>query len=201
MIAEFMGLKPLASDPSNFFLDPITNSYIYTKTMSYSSSWEWLMPVVNKIKSIDDSFTILEVGIYDIVENDEIPEISHYEYDICDTYSAVVKFIEWYNENILVINYPFNEGDDYYMIDNRLVIESCWDKQSEELYKKTDVYYATLKEAIFAYKLMKCSEAFTKAFEFIDNLEPADKLQLATKINFMIWHDQFSLEPELSLMK
>ncbi len=57
------------------------------------------MPVVSKIKAIDDSFTISEIGVYEIVENGETPEINHYEYDINEIYKQATEFIEWYNQN------------------------------------------------------------------------------------------------------
>jgi hypothetical protein len=51
------------------------------------------------------------------------------------------------------MNYPFNEGDTYYTIDSKGVIESTWDNVSEELYdtnpKRT--YFATLEEATAHY--------------------------------------------------
>jgi exonuclease VII small subunit len=46
-------------------------------------------------------------------------------------------------------NYPFKEGDEYYTIEHEEVVSSCWDEQSEDLYKRypTTKYYATKEEA------------------------------------------------------
>lgn len=46
--------------------------------------------------------------------------------------------------------YPFNEGDDYWTIEDNKLIISCWDNISEELYDENpnQVYYKTEKDAI-----------------------------------------------------
>ena len=44
-------------------------------------------------------------------------------------------------------NYPFEHGDDYYIVENGKVIWSCWDDVSEELYTLDTQYFATEKEA------------------------------------------------------
>lgn len=45
--------------------------------------------------------------------------------------------------------YPFNEGDDYWTIENGQVVWSCWDSVSEELYDENPdkVYYSSQEEA------------------------------------------------------
>ena len=45
------------------------------------------------------------------------------------------------------IKYPFNEGDDYWTIDNGEVTWSCWDFVSEELHDSNKIYFATEKLA------------------------------------------------------
>ena len=48
-----------------------------------------------------------------------------------------------------ISKYPFNEGDDYWTIENGKIVWSCWDDQSEELYKKgyTSEYFKTEAQA------------------------------------------------------
>ena len=50
--------------------------------------------------------------------------------------------------------YPFEEGDDYWTIENGSVVKSCWDDQSEEIYdeeeNKHKRYFETKEEAIKA---------------------------------------------------
>lgn len=46
-------------------------------------------------------------------------------------------------------NYPFNEGDDYYTIENGEVIQSTWDSVSEEMHDEdpNKKYFSTEEEA------------------------------------------------------
>ena len=78
LIAEFMGKE------------------IYQKhhESNYHYSWDWLMPVINKIRSMDSTYEVEEVGKYDC-DN----EMSHYEFDLELTYESVVEFIKEYNNN------------------------------------------------------------------------------------------------------
>ena len=86
LIAEFMGVgKYYEAQSSNQF-------------NHYHNSWDWLMPVVEKIES-DERYdvdilqygTIIREGKKDIVNN--IADISFYN-KIDHTYDAVVKFIK-----------------------------------------------------------------------------------------------------------
>lgn len=47
-------------------------------------------------------------------------------------------------------DYPFSEGDDYWTIEDGEVVWSCWDEQSEELYRENPdkEYFETEEEAI-----------------------------------------------------
>jgi len=58
----------------------------------YHSSWDWLMPVVDKISTInlkqyEDDFIPQELWIYGLFTPIEM------------VYEAVVEFIKWYNKN------------------------------------------------------------------------------------------------------
>ena len=77
LIAEFMGEQPRSI---------LGQGKIYK---DYSKSWDWLMPVVQKI--MDVSFFNGEPEDFYVVR-DCIPEIS-------DTYKAVVEFIKLYNKD------------------------------------------------------------------------------------------------------
>ena len=78
MIAEFMG------NSKEYEID------INTKTLkSYHTSWDWLMPVVNKIEDyLSDKFG--EVGYFDECLSSNDLEVR---------YQAVVEFINQYNKN------------------------------------------------------------------------------------------------------
>ena len=81
LIAEFMGM---------------TSSVVHGKTLwndenlrDYSTSWDWIMPVVAKcrplwLKTQTDLSAELMVAMFDG--------------NIEKTYTAVIKFIKWYNE-------------------------------------------------------------------------------------------------------
>ena len=75
LIAEFLGYK----------LKPCNNDKYY----KFNSSWDWLMPVVKKIK--DSNYT--SVKMISPINNSVInPHIE-------DAYKAVIQFIKWHNEN------------------------------------------------------------------------------------------------------
>ena len=124
IIAEFMGYKLMPcnngkawdigkSIPSKDHLLPIQGVLHTGNELKFYTSWDWLMPVVEKIEMIS-KYDIQ--SIYD--ERSEFmgwyPDIfSMYPKDnICDflsdlrfktkleaTYKAVVEFIKWYNQN------------------------------------------------------------------------------------------------------
>ena len=74
----------------------------------YDKSWDWLMPVVEKIESIifneDNSFNVtIGSGNYCVIQDSHgevYDSVEDYkESKLLTTYSAVVDFIKWYNEN------------------------------------------------------------------------------------------------------
>ena len=91
LIAEFMELptEVFKSGKVNYFNG---GTWYEEHELSYSVSWDWLMPVINKIRSMDSTYEVEEVGKYDW-EN----EISHYEFDLELTYESVVEFIKEHN--------------------------------------------------------------------------------------------------------
>ncbi len=109
-----MGLKPQSKTDNRYFNAPDifykydTGEYRITNTatpesMKYHSSWDWLMPVVERIQkegfrtSIENNWTSID-GCVD--ETDGIWfETTGGNLDMMQaTYEAVVKFIKWYNE-------------------------------------------------------------------------------------------------------
>ena len=45
------------------------------------------------------------------------------------------------------VKYPFSEGEQYFTIENGVIVESVWDNVSEELHDSHIKYYTTLEEA------------------------------------------------------
>jgi hypothetical protein len=78
LIAEFVGVTELS------FYDG------YRTNGKYHSSWDWLMPVVKKI------YEYAELGNE---QRQNIEESLISIIDIYDTWSAVLSWIEWYNQN------------------------------------------------------------------------------------------------------
>ena len=121
LISEFMGLK----ENENFKAidkirrekglpagDPMYDRNGVITNLQYHFSWDWLMPVVEKIDSscfmgltwchIKTNGTCIEV--YDISTDKPVfqtyPKKNTQEATkLSTTYKAVVRYIEWYNEN------------------------------------------------------------------------------------------------------
>jgi hypothetical protein len=115
LIAEFMGGKikefnPLFGskfkeiDTANMECYISLPKYVNPKALKYHISWDWLMPVVEKIEG-----TETENGYYEVrpfIDRTEILD-DHFQVFIevdgndrqKNTYEAVVEFIKWYNEN------------------------------------------------------------------------------------------------------
>ena len=94
LIAEFMGgYTPYErfGDSTEYYY---RGDYVTLENMKFQTSWDWLMPVINKIRSMDSTYEVEEVGKYDW-DN----EISHYEFDLELTYESVVEFIKQLNNN------------------------------------------------------------------------------------------------------
>ena len=82
LIAEFM-----LRDEDLYQYTGDNNKY---KSCKYHSSWDWLMPVVEKITSIDYQYPCFHAwDLYGGIKN------SLYNVDIKETYKYVIEFIQW----------------------------------------------------------------------------------------------------------
>lgn len=107
MIAEFMGgkYKTQFFIPHNHIWLPI-HGIVSNERLKYNSSWDWIMPVVEKINIMDDyKFTVIiksmDVEIYDNITNKIVFESEmKWEADelINSLNEAVTEFIVWYNQ-------------------------------------------------------------------------------------------------------
>ena len=114
IIAEFMGYKLMPcnngkawdigkSIPSKDHLLPIQGVLHTGNELKFHTSWDWLMPVIEKIEG-----TITENGYYDVrphIDRTTIVDDCFHIYIECDgdnrfmnTYKAVVEFIKQYND-------------------------------------------------------------------------------------------------------
>lgn len=110
LIAEFMGWNAF---PGNMIKEKLGVAPIRIDGLKFHSSWDWLMPVVEKIEEIHDSNPIVYVVIngygceisYMVNHNwpedrDVIVDMGYPEAQskIESVWKAVVKFIEKHNE-------------------------------------------------------------------------------------------------------
>ena len=81
LIAEFMGSK----HPKYEDMYRLPHADVYVGELQYDSSWDWLMPVVNKC-----------LNIYHIEQMNDDLNFKFYDSmgDIKKTYNAVVEFIK-----------------------------------------------------------------------------------------------------------
>lgn len=92
LIAEFMGIQK-CTDPSHI-VDPcfsFPEGYLKREALMYHTSWNWLMPVVERIEIENDKFT------YNTPYNESFNGTINT--DIKVAYQVVVEFIKWYNAN------------------------------------------------------------------------------------------------------
>ena len=106
LIAEFMDLDVLYGD---YVLHESAEKGKATK-MKYHSSWDWLMPVVDKIESLTDGtktclywfeITPSFVLLYSHPQLEKIPDFEikvENNNKLEAVWNGVVRFIEWYNQ-------------------------------------------------------------------------------------------------------
>lgn len=107
LIAKFMEYKP-CNDPNHkddlcYYIGTISDQKIgYRKSheMKFSTSWDWLMPVVLKIYSLEYPVHIYrDKVIISEKYNPVIKTEGNMSNDTLNTlYSAVVEFIKYYND-------------------------------------------------------------------------------------------------------
>ena len=145
LIAEFMGCTHPFNDLTDATLYSVSHGTFEVDELKYHESWDWLIPVIEKIQ--DKHLENPELDYWSVDEiRLAIPNIQQVHY-------LVVEFIKENNKYICGScgdrEYPFNEGDDYYTIEDGEVIWSCWDDISEELHNDNPnkQYFKTKKEA------------------------------------------------------
>lgn len=122
LIAEFMGAKLSGGDetfdflgiqPSNEFFQ-----FWHVTQLKYHTSWDWLMPVVEKIEKerhvikqesfsveywwdvkIERNFCIIKPDYAMVLALGVPAHFSSYNGKLIGTYETVVQFINWYNSN------------------------------------------------------------------------------------------------------
>jgi len=103
LISEFMGLRSFEDDRyGKMWTNPVDKGSCFT--LQYHSSWDWLMPVVEKLESLGYGFTVDPWGMEVIeylsgeeeliikIQKDEETKLEQYYYCVLET-------IKWYNSN------------------------------------------------------------------------------------------------------
>ena len=98
LIAEFMGyVNTTPTDKDfNIYEHPETKKLIETMSMQFHTSWDWLMPVVEKINvMVSTTSDDYDVQLQYDKTLGELPTMCS---NIDWVYKAVVEFIKWYNK-------------------------------------------------------------------------------------------------------
>ena len=114
MIAEFMGLELEQTLDGEFVyaikfqnhekLNDIQVEFFLAKELKYHTSWDWLMPVVEKIEllgySVEKNFQRIDNDWQTLItKGNDILFQDFAEKSIDAMYCTLVSFIEWYNKN------------------------------------------------------------------------------------------------------
>lgn len=105
LIAEFAGWKfvthPIYRPEGSWDNSALGYGHWSAEAFKYHSSWDWLMPVVEKIWSLGGwEFVIFANGCSINGDHEQPPYISVTDggSTISSTWKAVIKFIEWHNK-------------------------------------------------------------------------------------------------------
>ena len=102
LIAEFMGMEHCYRPYGDGFMEVKENgSCVELEDLQYHESWNWLMPVVEKIEQVHEGVPqeLINLSLFSTID---------------EVYNAVVEFIKRYNED----NERFNKQRDRVMKDN-----------------------------------------------------------------------------------
>lgn len=97
LIAEFMGIHEIMHDEySEYDFADNTLDVVHQDELKYHLSWNWLMPVIEKIKIL-----VMEDDSDELYNSEEWDNITHtlVQIEIKSVYQAVVEFIKEYNQN------------------------------------------------------------------------------------------------------
>lgn len=100
LIAEFMGYERSREpwDQGEYAytmkLNPVWNKWMVPSNMRFATSWDWLMPVVEKIES---SCHVQINGKSCHITNADVYFGGRKDSKIESVYSASIEFIKWYN--------------------------------------------------------------------------------------------------------
>jgi hypothetical protein len=98
LIAEFMG----CTQSFDTFFNKEEQFHFSIEETEYHSNWSWLMPVVEKIRSlvfrVDIDITPIDVSIRFLKDGVQFACAPYWKNTIDAVYNGVLAFIEWYNK-------------------------------------------------------------------------------------------------------
>jgi hypothetical protein len=95
LIAEFMGYEIFYRPISSGFIEISDTELCDVDDLEFYSSWDWLMPVVQKIESLSKEEKVINWSR----QNKNIFDFKLTECKIKSVFIACIEFIEWYNKN------------------------------------------------------------------------------------------------------
>ena|SRR6185436_10170478 len=103
LIAEFVGFEIIQAEKSfPLYLNPHTNSWVTKNDLRFNSSWDWLMPVIERIDSLmppikmPQDLNALKEGNHGSEKFMDVIAVP-LNTPITEVYKSVVEFIKWYN--------------------------------------------------------------------------------------------------------
>ena len=97
------------------------------------------------------------------------------------------------------MQYPFEEGEHYFTIENHTIVESVWDAQSEELFNKNTMYFRTFTEAFYCYRFTRTDEMLQRVVKLLSELSVSEDDD--DKIHELLQaYNYFSSTPKFSLL-
>lgn len=113
LIAEFMELKSFEDDRYGIMWTNPVSDGVYEKDTSelkYHKSWDWLMPVLEKIEDLDHNPSLTHTYRVDITGNGTTIQPNVWSGErwmirrnsrnnrLWNTWLSIIQFIKWYNE-------------------------------------------------------------------------------------------------------
>lgn len=99
LIAEFLGFKMI----NDLQISTPNGGGAFLSELQYHTSWDWLMPVVEKIESLSTHSVVIRKSLPPTtlcvctISNPENEFLGMNESKIEAIYKAVLEFIQWYN--------------------------------------------------------------------------------------------------------
>jgi hypothetical protein len=103
LVAEFMGAtKGFNSKDGEFYYLPNNVPSYLIKELKYHSSYDWIMPVVQKIINLGWQFQLNSYGISnsaEFIKTGSYIKNTDWSTPLLATYNVVIDFIKWYSNS------------------------------------------------------------------------------------------------------